>query len=492
MNDPNLNAYLQQGSQIGIFNPDYVNQGLIGSVKVKDKRGNEYNKLVINPNHPFASSLSGAVEKYTKNVYKEEKNISADSEYGRKRQEELEYPDFSGWSQGLEGKPIASGASVKETELSLKNHEQRLKDLSTAFRVSFDDDLNNIDTYKNMSDADLAAEGLSRELINKFLDERNAILESKNIAQTKANEAEEYAKSKLGSNYTKLKAKYDALPEIGGYSKEELIYALKSGGKDAEGKIKLYDPVLAALFQAPKEVQEKYSSFVKDKTNDKLLRTKEEYYKQNGKKQSTYNIEYGWNIGGYNKEQLRTMRAAAENYFTDVATWAHHIPLSNDSEINGKPFAQYLQEQGVDINDPKQFSVDPKGVALSKNVLNPSVESQNKLAFRVTVKVKGLVKELWITTDQVSSPEIKKIVNSPQATAYNQYSAVRREGVNNYSPLRYADYDVKYNYQDKYRPIEIDGIKYDEETGLRKLAGLETAKQMNLSKKDALKAIKDI
>ena len=48
MNDPNLNAYLQQGSQIGIFNPDYVNQGLIGSVKVKDKRGNEYNKLVIN------------------------------------------------------------------------------------------------------------------------------------------------------------------------------------------------------------------------------------------------------------------------------------------------------------------------------------------------------------------------------------------------------------------------------------------------------------
>jgi len=499
-NDPSLQSYLEQGSQIGIFDPNAVSQGLVGTQKVKDKRGNEYDKLVLNGNHPFSGALSAAVDKYTKNVYKEEKGIKADSEFGRKREEELKYPDLTGWSQGLEGKPTVSGRDPEENKTLITNHNLKLQSLNKSFKETLgynlqEEDLKqlnagNYNYFKGLSDNDLASRGLDRGIINKFVNEGNAILESKNIAETKEIESENYAKNKLGTEYNKLKSKYDDLPDLGGYGKDEILQALTLRNK--EGKIDQYHstPILAELIRTGSYQQ--YIDYVKDKTNDKFIKAKQSYYNLPGKKQSTHDIEYSWNIGGYEKKDLNTMRAAAENYFATPATWAHHVVLSNDLDINGKPFNEYLQAQGVDLTDPKQFNIDPKGVSLSKNVLDPSIESQNKLAFRVPVMVKGSNKELWITTDQVSSPEIQKITNSPSATAYRTYSSIRREGVDNYKPMKYSNYNVEFNYTDKYRPIKIDGIKYDEETGLRKLAALEAAQQLNLSREDALKALKDI
>lgn len=501
--DPTISSHIQQGNKFGYYKPnDFDISNAFATTK--DAKGN----IVKIPTNRLGMTLDRLGRKYGFSEVKNTKDMSSDATalYNDKKKTENAMPTLYG-KTGVESKPSETGTTAQDNTDKLTGHVNTLKSIVTDFGTNVvpynsmtaqQKQLYTSGDFKGLLKSLESNPNISKELLNKYRQDFNNVLESIDIAKQKEAESENYAIAKVGSD-KKFKEQIDKLPVFQGTTKEAVLRALEDyhhppliGGK-VQKDSKYFEA--AALKRKDPKLFEQYNKIYQD--NQKYLQSKnkakDEYFKGTPEQQ-VRSITYEWNIPGLDNDQTTALRKEAQNKFRAPENWAN-VRLMGNSDVNGKTLNELIESGKVDKNKiDEQLATSSTEVTLTNSPIKGNLHS-GELAFRVGIVINGKPTEVFIPTDEISSPAIDAMKASPGFKVMNHYKASQNEGLNKYENVqKYSEsgQKVSFDFKNKYQPIIINDKKYSEEAGLNILTLIQNAIEQGMSPEDITKHLKDI
>ena len=501
--DPNIGSHIKQGSKFGYYGQnDFDLKNAVTTTK--DAKGN----IIHTPNNRVGLILDRLGRKFgfDKTASSQDYTSDATALYYDKKKAENAMPTLYG-KTGVESKPSETGTTAQDNTDKLTGHVNTLKSIVTDFGTNVvpynsmtaqQKQLYTSGDFKGLLKSLESNPNISKELLNKYRQDFNNVIESIDIAKQKEAESENYAIAKVGSD-KKFKEQIDKLPVFQGTTKEAVLTALEDyhhpplvGGK-VQKDSKYFEA--AALKRKDPKLFEQYNKIYQD--NQKYLQSKnkakDEYFKGTPEQQ-VRSITYEWNIPGLDNDQTTALRKEAQNKFRAPENWAN-VRLMGNSDVNGKTLNELIESGKVDKNKiDEQLATSSTEVTLTNSPIKGNLHS-GELAFRVGIVINGKPTEVFIPTDEISSPAIDAMKASPGFKVMNHYKASQNEGLNKYENVqKYSEsgQKVSFDFKNKYQPIIINDKKYSEEAGLNILTLIQNAIEQGMSPEDITKHLKDI
>lgn len=512
--DPTISSHIQQGNKFGYYKPnDFDISNAFATTK--DAKGN----IVKIPTNRLGMTLDRLGRKYGFSEVKNTKDMSSDATalYNDKKKTENAMPTLYG-KTGVESKPSETGTTAQDNTDKLTGHVNTLKSIVTDFGTNVvpynsmtaqQKQLYTSGDFKGLLKSLESNPNISKELLNKYRQDFNNVLESIDIAKQKEAESENYAIAKVGSD-KKFKEQIDKLPTINNLSKSQIMDHVEAYNRlnvtDEQGnRLKVgdagFDNAVAKRKEAIKlrdkypEVFQQYNKIYQDtqKYLQSKNKAKDEYFKGTPEQQ-VRSITYEWNIPGLDNDQTTALRKEAQNKFRAPENWAN-VRLMGNSDVNGKTLNELIESGKVDKNKiDEQLATSSTEVTLTNSPIKGNLHS-GELAFRVGIVINGKPTEVFIPTDEISSPAIDAMKASPGFKVMNHYKASQNEGLNKYENVqKYSEsgQKVSFDFKNKYQPIIINDKKYSEEAGLNILTLIQNAIEQGMSPEDITKHLKDI
>lgn len=512
--DPNIGSHIKQGTKFGYYGQnDFDLKNAITTTR--DAKGN----IIHTPNNRVGLILDRLGRKFGFDKISSSQDYTSDATalYYDKKKAENAMPTLYG-KTGVESKPSETGTTAQDNTDKLTGHVNTLKSIVRDFGTNVvpynsmtaqQKQLYTSGDFKGLLKSLESNPNISKELLNKYRQDFNNVLESIDIAKQKEAESENYAIAKVGSD-EKFKEQIDKLPTINNLSKSQIMDHVEAYNRlnvtDEQGnRLKVgdagFDNAVAKRKEAIKlrdkypEVFQQYNKIYQD--NQKYLQSKnkakDEYFKTTPEQQ-TRSITYAWNIPGLDNDQTTALRKEAQNKFRAPENWAN-VRLMGNSDVNGKTLNELIESGKVDKNKiDEQLATSSTEVTLTTSPIKGNLHS-GELAFRVGIVINGKPTEVFIPTDEISSPAIDAMKASPGFKVMNHYKASQNEGLNKYENVqKYSEsgQKVSFDFKNKYQPIIINDKKYSEEAGLNILTLIQNAIEQGMSPEDITKHLKDI
>lgn len=514
LSDPSIASHVGQGTKFGYYGQnDFDFKNAITTTK--DAKGN----IIRTPNNRvgFIFDRLGRKFGFDKTGSNQDYTSDATALYLDKKKTENAMPTLYG-KTGVESKPSETGTTTQSNTEKLTGHINTLKSIVRDFGTTAvpynsmtaeQKQLYTSGDFKGLLKSLESNPNISKELLNKYRQDYNNTVESIDIAKQKEAESENYAITKVGSD-KKFKEQIDKLPTIDNLSKTQIMDAVAKyntlGVTDAQGnRLKVGDAGFNEAVAARKEaiklrdknptLFQQYNKIYQD--NQKYLasknKAKDEYFKGTPEQQ-TRSITYEWNIPGLDNDQTTALRKEAQNKFKAPENWAN-VRLMGNSDVNGKTLNELIESGKVDKNKiDEQLATSSTEVTLTNSPIKGNLHS-GELAFRIGIVINGKPTEVFVPTDEISSPAIDAMKASPGFKVMNHYKAAQYEGLNKYENIKkYSEsgQKVSFDFKNKYQPITINNKKYSEEAGLNILTLIQNAIEQGMSPEDITTHLKDI
>lgn len=168
------------------------------------------------------------------------------------------------------------------------------------------------------------------------------------------------------------------------------------------------------------------------------------------------------------EKKVKTNTKIVNDYFKDVSSLAGFKLKTLDKTTN---ISDLLEEMEVDSDERDKVKIGTVSLTTTPSDYS-DITGKSQRAFVIPISYKDKVKKVKVTTDQITSQEIRLMLNNPIEKANSVYEVGRAAGLRSYRPPEFPNTEIVYgNSADKSDDLVIiNGVDYPISEGLLFLA----------------------